>query len=387
MAEGIEVRHGRSCASRDGRRCNCEPGYRVAAYDAVSKRKVSKTFKTLGEARGWRATAHTQTAKGIRLAGTPQMLREAAELFLAGIATGAIRTKTGDEYKPSVVREYERSLRLHVLPLLGGVRLSRIQRRDVQVLVDGMLAAGADPSTIRNALKPLRVIYRLAIDDGDLVISPCERLRLPSVRGRRERIASPEEAATLLHALRPADRALWGSAFYAGLRRGELRALLWQDVDLAAGLIRVERSMSNVGEIGEPKSRAARRNVPIVAALRDLLVEHKLVTGRDHGFVFGTSATLPFTPNVVRGRALTAWRHAGLMPIGLHECRHTFASLVIAAGVDAKAISAYLGHASIQTTFDLYGHLMPGNEDEAVALVDAYLDRATTKSRIAQLGQ
>ena len=53
----------------DGKRCNCEPGYRVAAYDAISKRKVSKTFRTLGEARAWRATAQTQAAKGIRLAG------------------------------------------------------------------------------------------------------------------------------------------------------------------------------------------------------------------------------------------------------------------------------------------------------------------------------
>jgi integrase len=75
---------------------------------------------------------------------------------------------------------------------------------------------------------------------------------------------------------------------------------------------------------------------------------------------------------------------AGLEPIGLHECRHTFASLLIAAGVNAKAITAY-GHASIQTTFDLYGHLMPGSEEEAVALIDAYLERAATDHRIGQL--
>jgi integrase len=143
--------------------------------------------------------------------------------------------------------------------------------------------------------------------------------------------------------------------------------------------------MTSRGETGEPKSRAGRRSVPIVAALRDLFVEHKLATRRDHGFVYGASPNSPFTPNVVRGRAQTAWRRAGLEPIGLHECRHTFASLVIAAGVNAKAITAYLGHASIQTTFDLYGHLMPGNEDEAVALVDAYLERAGTERRLAQL--
>jgi integrase len=384
MAEGIEVRHSRSCASRLGKRCNCNPGYRVAAYDAISKRKVSKTFRTLAEARRWRARAQTQAAKGVRLAGTSQTLRDAAETFVEGIASGAIRTRAGERYKPSVVREYERSLRLHVLPTLGGARLSRIQRRDVQRLADDLLAAGADPSTIRNALKPVQVIYRRTIEDGDLAVNPCERLRLPAARGRLERIASPTEAAALIAALRPEDRALWGCTFYAGLRRGELRALLWDDVDVADGLIRVERSMSGHGETGRPKSRAGRRSVPIVAALRDLLVEHKLVTRRDVGFIFGSSATQPFTPTAVRKRALTAWRRAGLDPIGLHECRHTFASLLIAAGVNAKAITTYLGHTSIQTTFDLYGHLMPGNEDEAVALVDAYLERADTGHRLAR---
>jgi integrase len=385
MAEGIEVRHSRSCASRAGRRCNCEPGYRVAAYDAISKRKVSKTFRTLAEARRWRADAQTQAGKGVRLAGTAQRLVDAAEAFVDGMRSGAVRTRSGEPYKPSVVREYERSLRLHVLPALGGAKLSKIRRRDVQRLVDELLASGADPSTIRNALKPLQVIYRRAIEDGDLAVNPCERLRLPAARGRRERIASPSEAAALIAALRLEDRALWGCAFYAGLRRGELRALLWDGVDLADGLINVERSMSAHGETSGPKSRAGRRSVPIVAALRDLLVEHTLVTRREAGLVFGSSAAQPFTPTAVRKRALTAWRRAGLRPIGLHECRHTFASLLIAAGVNAKAITAYLGHASVQTTFDLYGHLMPGNEDEAVALVDAYLERAHTQSRLEQL--
>jgi integrase len=66
--------------------------------------------------------------------------------------------------------------------------------------------------------------------------------------------------------------------------------------------------------------------------------------------------------------------------ITLHECRHTFASLMIAAGVNAKALCTFMGHASITITLDRYGHLMPGNEDEAVALVDAYLEHATVQS-------
>ena len=72
-------------------------------------------------------------------------------------------------------------------------------------------------------------------------------------------------------------------------------------------------------------------------------------------------------------RAHEVWRERGLRPIGLHECRHTYASLMIAAGVNAKALSTYMGHSSITVTLDRYGHLMPGNEREAGAMLDAYL--------------
>ena len=87
----------------------------------------------------------------------------------------------------------------------------------------------------------------------------------------------------------------------------------------------------------------------------------------------------------MRTRAALAWKVAGLRPITLHECRHTFASLMIGAGVNAKALSRYMGHASIVITLDLYGHLMPGNESEAAALLAAYLERADTAARMAQL--
>ena len=75
------------------------------------------------------------------------------------------------------------------------------------------------------------------------------------------------------------------------------------------------------------------------------------------------------------------WLAAGLVPIGPHECRHTFASLMIAAGVNAKALSTYLGHASISITLDRYGHLMPGNEAETAGLLDALITRPAGQLR------
>jgi integrase len=90
--------------------------------------------------------------------------------------------------------------------------------------------------------------------------------------------------------------------------------------------------------------------------------------------VFG-GRDVPFTPATIRRRAAKAWKAAKLEPVALHSARHTFASILIAAGVNAKALTTYVGHASINTTMDVYGHLIRGSEAEAVQLVDAYLAR------------
>ena len=151
-------------------------------------------------------------------------------------------------------------------------------------------------------------------------------------------------------------------------------------------MIRVERAWdAKEHAIVEVKSHSGRRRVPIAAVLRDHLDEHKPREGRSAGLVFGRDAETPFEPTTVAGRAAAAWKRAGLEPIRRHEARHTFASLMIAAGVNAKALSTYLGHPSITITMDRYGHLMPGNEDEAAGLLDAYLQRADTAARLAQL--
>jgi integrase len=161
---------------------------------------------------------------------------------------------------------------------------------------------------------------------------------------------------------------------YGGLRRGELQALRAEDVDLAAGVIRVERGWDAKEGVIALKSNAGRRRVPIAAVLRDLLAEHLMRSGRRDGeLLFGATAESAFNPSRLRRSADRAWKRAGLDRITLHEARHTFASLMIAAGVNAKALSTYMGHANIGITLDRYGHLMPGNEEEAAGLLDSYL--------------
>jgi len=375
--QGIRPRHTRSCTSDAGGRCNCRPAYEASVYSARDGKKLRKTFPTLAAARAWRTDASRALRKGTMRPPSSLTLRQAADAWLDGARDGSIRTRSGDAYKPSAIRGYEQALRTRLLPDLGAAKLSDIERADVQDIADRLLAQGLDPSTIRNALMPLRAIFRRAVSRGDVAVNPTTGLELPAVRGKRDRIASPEEAASLLAALPVEERALWATALFAGLRRGELLALAWDHVDLAAGVIRVERSYDpKAGVYVTPKSRAGERKVPIPSVLREYLIAHKLRTGRSEGLVFPTRAGTPFDSWAIKARADKAWRLAGLNPIGLHESRHTFASLMIAAGVNAKALATYMGHASITITLDRYGHLFPGNEDEAATLLDAYLAKA-----------
>jgi integrase len=250
----------------------------------------------------------------------------------------------------------------------------------VQDFADRLLAAGAQPSTIRNAIMPVRVIC--AWRRREVPVNPTDGLRLPAVRCGRDRIASPAEAERLLQVLTAADRPLWATALYAGLRRGELMGLRWQDVDLVQGVLHVVRAWDpKEREMVTPKSKAGIRRVPIPAALRAFLAPLKLASGDDpDALVFGVRGE-PFSASSIGERANRAWRVAGLEPICLHECRHTFASLMIAAGVNGKALSTFMGHANISITLDRYGHLMPGAEDEAAELMDAYLQGARASAR------
>ena len=90
-----------------------------------------------------------------------------------------------------------------------------------------------------------------------------------------------------------------------------------------------------------------------------------------------------FAATTLTDRADKAWEEADLDRITLHEARHTYASLMIAAGVNAKALSEFMGHSSIQVTLDLYGHLFPGAEQEAASLLDALLENAESQARSA----
>jgi integrase len=379
----IKKRHSKNCPARRGKRCSCNGGYRAEVYSPRDKKKIRKTFTHRGDAQSWAAEVKRGVDHGTFRAPTKRTLGEAAAAWLEGAEGGTIRNRSGNRYKPSTLRGYRQALEDHVLPVLGGRRMNTVTTSDLQALVDRWSAEDQSPSTIRNSIKPLQAIYRRARAREGLAVNPTRDLELPAPDPKEVEIVAPDVAARLLAALPSEDRALWATALYAGLRYGELRALRWSAVDLAGGSIRVTESWDPKEGAVTPKTKNSQRTTPLPGLLRDYLMEHRIAAGEPpaDALVFGDKSGKPFQAATIYRRADRAWEAQALCRLRLHQARHTYASFMIAAGVNAKALSSFMGHSSIKVTFDLYGHLMPGTGAEAAALLDTYLGGQIARAR------
>jgi integrase len=360
---------------------------------------VTKTFASERQARAWRIDLQQALDAGVdvRPKASPTV-GEALRDLLDRMRDGRALDRSGKAYKPATMRGYATAVNRYLEPSpLGRMRLTEVRRGHVQALVDDLRASGLSASTVHNKLDPLRVVFKRAIRADLVTADPMLHLELPRVRGRRERVASRAEAEVLIATAPATDRALWATAFYGGLRRGELRALRWTDVDLAAepAVIHVRRTWDDVeGEVSA-KSDAGVRTVPLTGRLRALVADHGLQTARTgDDLVFGRAARLPFVPSTVRRRALVAWgwqqtasekkagpamvwtkaRGDALEPLTPHEARHCCASYLIEAGLNDLELTATIGHSDVRTTLNVYGHLFPDSGATIAAKLDAYLD-------------
>ena len=240
-----------------------------------------------------------------------------------------------------------------MLPELGRDRLRELTLPQLQRFVDGLAADGLAQATTTATITPLRAIYRRARQLGEVQANPTSGLSVPSINRRQTRFATVEQIEALLSWLdRPKDRALWATALYAGLRRGELQALHREDVDLATGVIRVERGWDQCeGEV-PPKSKQGRRRVPIPAALRDRLLDYLM--------------DVPTTGRIFVGARDSYDRGREAAEDG--RCRAAHAARVSPRlrGTDGRRRREREGAVHVhgprqhRITLDQYGHLLPG---------------------------
>lgn len=394
--QGVYVRHQKACAAGPGgSRCTCRPGFMARVYDRRGGRQLrSPTFRSGSAAAAWRRDTLARLERGeapdLR---TELRVGKAAERFVDAARDGLVLTKHGTRYKTRAIGDLESSLNAHVIPALGSRRLSDVRRGDVQRLVD-RLAQTLSGSRVRSVVNAIRSLYRWAQDRDFVGHNPAGLVRLPAMNATvRDRVASPTEFARLLRALESADAVLFALAGYATARRQEIRLLRWRDVDLDLAAVRL-----GADEAGA-KSQAALRIVPTVRPLASMLRAEYLRQGRPGpGRLVcpprSTSSSGLISCDSVIERARARWTTASLDAIGLHESRHTAASWLNAAGVNAKVASELMGHSTPERaaaaaagaagiTLGRYTHTMPGDLERARDLLDAYLEAAMrTAARI-----
>ena len=286
---------------------------------------------------------------------------------------------------------------VQIKPHLGSMPLQKLRPIVLTELYAKLLREGRhdggplSPSTVGHVHRVLFRSLGCAVSWGLVQTNAASMVKPPRVEAREIEIIKEDQIRTVLEKLR--GRPLYpiiALALATGMRRGELLALRWSDVDLDGAKLRVEQSLEQTRaglRFKSPKTKHGRRSITLPASLVAELRAHwtaqqqqRLALGLgkagDDALVFATWDGKPRRPNVLTNDWSTAMAASGLK-VTLHSLRHTHVSSLIAAGVDVLTISRRLGHASPTITLGVYGHLFSNTDDRAAQVMEAMFARVT----------
>jgi integrase len=289
--------------------------------------------------------------------------RDAAAGF---VPTGVTFAEVAEEYlrfaeqdrgcKPSTIRGYRSQLNAHLLPAFGATRIEEITGPDIERWRAGITGSRAARPVLSNKTKNhqlvlLHAIFRRAVKVYGLPRNPLDNVDRYRVRASGDiEVFSPEEVWALVRAATSeADSAIFLTAAFTGLRRGEILGLRWRDVDFDASTIRVRASYA-AGHLTTPKSGKVRAVplAPDVASALARIGQRTRFTGEDD-FVFAGERGLPLNGDALSSRYERALKAAGLRRLRFHDLRHTFGTRMIREA-DIRRVQEWMGHADIQTT-------------------------------------
>lgn len=325
--------------------------------DPTTGRERTKTFNRATDARAFKSKVEHEINTGgyIDRSLGRTSFGACADHWIQGKVNVRMSTWTRDE-------SY---LRNHVLPSFGDISLAGIRRTDVQHWISELGTRGLAPATVRQCYLILKSVIDDAVDHRLIVESPCRRIVLPRIERNEPLYLTPEEVGTLASVIHPRHRALVYTAAYLGCRWGELAGLKQQCLNLSRRQVTILGTLEEVGGnkpvyVEETKTRSSRRTLTIPPFLCEILAGHLaqlpqsefVFLGRDGGLLRRNNfRRRHWKPAVMRARLPERLR--------FHDLRHTCASILISQSAHPKEIQARLGHASIMTTMDRYGHLFP----------------------------
>jgi integrase len=254
----------------------------------------------------------------------------------------------------------------------GSKSVKKILPKDVTVYLRSIARDGLTEKRVRQYKLVLNLIMSRAVEENYIDSNPCLYAQMPKAEQSGHRSAAGKSDEEIVRQ----TAHVWLFPFFAlmtGMRKGEILALQWRDIDLEAGLIRVTKSVCHEGDrpiIKEPKTKKGTRVVPILAPLRAELEKadkHPL-----DAFIFSDDGTKPLTNR----RYITlydSYKEQTGIKCTAHQLRHSFATIAFECGVPVKSVQEILGHKNIQTTMDLYTDFREQALTEAAALLNEKL--------------
>lgn len=298
--------------------------------------------------------------------------------------------------RPSTKARDDSVLHSLVLPTFGPMPIGSIQPLTIHRWLAELTDRGYAPATIRKAYQLLSRTLAAAVDAGLIHRTPCRSIRLPKVESTEMRFLTPSEITRLAETIHPRYRALVLTAAYTGARFGELAALDLDHYQPRKRTIHIERTLSEVRgrlHLGEPKTRTARRTLTLPHWLVDQLDTHlEAWPSSDDGQIF----TAPDGGTLRRaGFRSRHWKPAVTASVGepmrFHDLRHSHVALLIEQGTHPAVIAARLGHTSVTTVLDVYGHLYEGLDRGAADTLTppwdpSHVDAMWSRRRPRELG-
>lgn len=270
---------------------------------------------------------------------------------------------------------YEHTFRNHILPYFGGLHLDDIDPDQVQRWVVEMQGKGLAPATVRRAYRYLTSCVNVAVERG-YMDNPFRSIILPRQERKEVDCLKMEELGYLADAAPEPYDCLFKLLAYTGARVGEALALRWRNVSFKDNAILIIASWSPDGGFTEPKSKAGRRAVPMMATLRAALLEYYGRQGEpdpDALLFPGKAPGKPLHFSSVSRAWHAARKVARLREVSPHSARHTFATTLIGQGASIKAVQVALGHSTVTLTLNVYGHLLESDLAGALERADLFI--------------
>ena len=272
-------------------------------------------------------------------------------------------------YKHSTQKHRRFMVKKHLLPRFGEMPMSDVTRQEIQAYVAHLTQAGYAPKSIDHIHDVLSAILRTAVKWGHLPENPAQGVDLPTLRCVRPKWAlTTAQATALLIALPSLARTMVGLAILSGLRRGELFALRWKDIEEHVRVLTVREAVYD-GAFGTPKTKAGSRQIPLSETALRLVVEWKAHANNANpeALVFGTRLGTPISPNnVLRRSIFPVCDQLGLPHATWLTFRRTYSSWSHDKGVPGKVVAQLMGHANVDTTLNVYTQVLDGSVRAAV---------------------